>query len=77
MSQVTIYLPDELAERMRRAAESEGVSQSRWIARLIDARLARAWPQEVLALVGSWPKDFPDAEQIRRGQGSDLPRESD
>lgn len=74
MSQVTIYLEPELAEKMRRAAESEGVSQSKWVAALVEERLAQRWPASVLALAGAWG-DFPEAETLRQGMAEDLPRE--
>ena len=57
---------------MKRAAESEWVSQSKWVAKLIEERLATSWSEEVEQLVGAWP-DFLEAE---RQQGEDLPRDS-
>ena len=72
MSQLTIYLDPETVSKMKRAAESEGVSQSKWVAKLIEERLATSWSEEVKQLVGAWA-DFPEAE---RQQGEDLPRES-
>ncbi|MBX3142512.1 MAG: ribbon-helix-helix protein, CopG family [Trueperaceae bacterium] len=74
MSQVTIYLEPELAERMRAAAESDGVSQSKWVAALVRQRLETQWPQEVRLLAGAWP-DFPEVEEIRAAPGEDVPRE--
>lgn len=43
MSQITIYL--DLVKRMREAAAAEGVSQSKWIARLVEERLKDTWPE--------------------------------
>lgn len=75
MSQVTIYLEDDLAKRMRERAKGEGVSQSQWIAKLIEEKLEGSWPPSVRALAGVWP-DFPEAETLRQDQGQDNPRES-
>lgn len=75
MSQVTIYLEPGLAEKARKAAESEGLSQSKWVARLIEAKLTSQWPESVKQLAGAWPADFPEAEDLREGQPDDLPRE--
>ena len=75
MGQVTIYLEDELAKRMRQRAQGEGVSQSQWIARLIEEKLERSWPASVKALAGAWP-DFPEAEALRQSQAPDHPREA-
>jgi hypothetical protein len=74
MAQVTLYLDDETAEKMRAAAKAEGTSQSRWVARLIRTRVADEWPAEVIELAGAWP-DLPTAEEIRAGQREDVPRE--
>ena len=76
MSRVTIYLNPELAERAREAAASQGLSQSKWIAQLIEARLCTHWPESVKRLAGSWPERFPEAETLRETQGEHLPRES-
>lgn len=65
MNQITIDLPDELVERLERAAEAASVSPSEWIARLIEDRLFNGWPREVRELFGSWPEDFPDVDEIR------------
>lgn len=76
MSQVTIYLDPKLAERARKAATSEGLSQSRWVARLIEEELASQWPESVKRLAGTWPADFPEAETLRESPTEDLPRET-
>ena len=76
MSQVTIYLESDLAEKAKEAASSQGLSQSKWIAKLIEARLSSSWPESVKQLAGAWPATFPEAEVLRERQGKDLPRES-
>lgn len=75
MSQVTIYLDEETDRRMRKAARQAGLSRSQWLARLIREKTRNEWPDEVREAVGSWG-DFPDIEELRGGQGSDLSRES-
>lgn len=74
MAQVTLYLDDETAARMKSAAKAEGTSQSRWLARLIRTRIADEWPAEVVALAGAWP-DLPTLEEIRAGEREDASRE--
>jgi hypothetical protein len=64
MGQVTIYLDDDTERRARKAARSEGVSLSKWIASALRAKTATAWPKEVLDLEGAWP-DFPQIHQLR------------
>jgi len=75
MAQLTLYLDQETVSKMRQAAESEGLSQSQWVARLIRARLETQWPQAVRDLAGAWP-ELPEADELRRGLGDDTPRES-
>jgi len=76
MSQVTLYLDPETEAKMKAAARSAGVSQSRWVADLIREKTAAKWPESLVKLVGTWDDDdFPSHEEIRAGIGEDLPRE--
>ncbi len=74
MSQVTIYLDPETDRRLRAAAAAAGLSVSRWIAGLIERHATTVWPTDIAALAGAWA-DMPDADALRHGLGSDLPRE--
>ena len=74
MAQVTIYLEDGAARRVKAAAQRSGVSVSRWVAELVQSRTRTDWPPEVRELAGAWP-DFPDLRKIRRVTGKDQPRE--
>jgi len=74
MAQLTLYLDRETAGKMRQAAESEGLSQSQWVARLIKARLESEWPQAVRELAGAWT-EFPEVDELRRTSGEDVARE--
>jgi hypothetical protein len=74
MSQITIYLPDEVERRARKAARAEGTSVSRWIAGQVVRRLEESWPKAVLDAAGAFP-DFPNARELRKGYGKDRPRE--
>jgi hypothetical protein len=73
MGQVTIYLNDETERTARAAAESDGVSLSKWIARRIEKTARAEWPVSVRELAGAWP-DLPSAEQIRRNLAKDVTR---
>ena len=76
MSQITLYLDDETAARMKDAAEAAGLSQSKWVVRLIQQKTASTWPKSIASAAGTW-NDFPDPETLRLGaRKSDLPRES-
>lgn len=73
MAQVTIYLPDELEQKARKAAKAHGKSVSRWIAEQVVQSLDDAWPRSVLDAAGAIP-DFPDTATLRRGYGPDARR---
>lgn len=75
MAQISLYLEDDTAEKLRSVAESRGVSVSSLVADLIRNKIAHEWPESVVRLAGAW-KDFPTLEEIRQGQPEDSPRES-
>jgi hypothetical protein len=66
MAQITIYLPDDLEEKARKAAKAGGTSVSRWIADQVAHHLDGTWSKGVLAAAGAFP-DFPDLKEIRKG----------
>jgi hypothetical protein len=74
MGQVTIYLDDEIEQKMNEAVKSAHVSKSKWIAQLVQEKLDNEWPASIVAMAGSWD-DFPSLEDIRQTQGIDIPRE--
>jgi hypothetical protein len=77
MGQVTLYLDPETESKMKAAAETAGLSQSRWVADLIREKTATRWPESLAKLAGSWSEgDFPSLAEIRAGIGEDVPRES-
>ena len=75
MGQVTIYLDRESEKRMKRAARAAGVPMSRWLAELVRDKTRNEWPDSVRKAAGAWT-DFPDADELRRGAGKDVPREA-
>ncbi|HXM41781.1 MAG TPA: hypothetical protein VN924_11035 [Bryobacteraceae bacterium] len=75
MAHLTIYLSDDTERRVRKAAKAAKVSVSKWVADRVAKSVQTSWPPEFLALAGSFP-DFPDAGELRRSYGEDIPRES-
>jgi len=75
MSQITIYLPDDVEKLARKAAKAKGSSVSRWIAEQLAGPLEEAWPESVLNAAGAIP-DFPGVQEIRKGYGRDTRRET-
>jgi hypothetical protein len=74
MAQLTIYLPDALEAKARKAAKARRESVSRWVAAQVQRSLSDSWSQRVLDAAGAFP-DFPELNQIRKGYGKDAPRE--
>jgi len=74
MAQITIYLPDDLERRARKAAKATGKPISRWIADRLLQDLDDTWPESVREAAGAFP-DFPSLDEIRKGYGDDAPRE--
>lgn len=75
MAQITIYLPDDIENRARKAAKAKGESVSRWIADQVVKKLENTWSKGVLDAAGAIP-EFPSLEQIRKGYGKDMRRET-
>lgn len=76
MSQVTIYLDDKTAKKIKKTSKAEGISLSKWFKKLIHKEFDETWPEEVKRLAGAWrDEDFPTLKEIRSGYGQDVPRE--
>ncbi|MGH8562536.1 MAG: CopG family transcriptional regulator [Gammaproteobacteria bacterium] len=74
MAQVNLYLDEDTARKLKTVAKASGLSQSKWVAKLIRERVSDEWPRQLAALAGAWP-DIPDAEDLRQGLGQDSLRE--
>jgi hypothetical protein len=75
MGQVTIYLDNEIENKMKHAARENHVSVSKWVANIIKERISTEWPRDIVNLAGSWRKDFPSLAEIRSTEGEDTERE--
>jgi len=74
MGQVTIYLDDDVESKMRSAAKSMKISQSKWISSLIKKKVNGEWSESTKNLAGAWA-DFPSLDEIRYFQNADSIRE--
>ena len=74
MAQLTIYLPDDIENKARRAAKAKRMSVSRWVADQVAESIQGDWPKGVLDAAGAF-RDFPSLEEIRKGYGADVSRE--
>jgi hypothetical protein len=75
MAHLTIYLNDEVERRARKAAKTAKLSVSKWVAQRVTESVNSSLSPKFLALAGAFP-DFPDAAELRKGYGEDVPRES-
>ena len=74
MAQVTIYLDDDLENKIRKAAQSMNISVSKWIAGNIADKVNNEWPLSVREAAGTW-NDMPPLEEIRAQETTDSTRE--
>ena len=73
MSQITLYLDDATQALVDQAARAHGLSKSRWVADIIRKHAAHEWPEDCLALAGSFT-DFPLQVQGADPLQADAPR---
>jgi len=58
MPQLHVYVSDSVAGEARRLAEEEGLSVSKYLARLLARELGPGWPEDYFERVlGSWKGD--------------------
>ncbi len=76
MSQVTIYLNNDLEIKMKRAAKASSLSLSKWITKIIEEKISAEWSQDIVDLAGSWEGDFPSLGEIRASYIVDSEREN-
>ena len=76
MGQVTIYLDNEIENKMKNAARASHLSVSKWIAGVVEEKISAEWPHDIIKLAGSWKDDdFPSLQEIRLTSTDDSPRE--
>jgi hypothetical protein len=71
MAQIAIYLDDETAHSVERAARRDGVSRSAWIRKAVKSQLAGQLPESFFAVLGTW-EDSRSPEQILADTRSGL-----
>ena len=75
MANITIYLPDAVEKKVRKAAKSSKQPVSRWISDQLARSLDAGWPSAFLEAAGSMP-DFPEMRTLRTGYGKESPRQT-
>lgn len=65
MSQLNVYVPDELEDKVRKEAARRGQSVSAFIAELVRKEVSiDEWPPGFFELAGSWVGDVPEIEDL-------------
>ena len=55
MPQLHLYVPQEIAEALRKQAEAKHMSLSRYLAAIVKREIAGGWPEDFFEKVaGSW-----------------------
>lgn len=66
MSQLNFYVPDDIEEQIRKAAQREGKSISAFLAELVKTKFPSAqWSDDFFSSVcGQWEGDFPEMKRL-------------
>lgn len=75
MTQVTIYIANELESQVKAMATSLNISISKFISTTLEQKMQNEWSHSSRKLAGSW-NDFPTLQEIRDSEGKDVPRET-
>jgi hypothetical protein len=61
MTQLNIELPDEVAVEVKRRAETQGLSISRFVTKLVEREIGKGWPKGFFdEVVGGWKGEPPE-----------------
>ena len=74
MAQVTIYMDNNLEQKIKQMAKDAGVSISKFISNTLEKNTSDSWHNDTKNLKGAWD-DFPNLETIRDTNFSDIKRE--
>ena len=73
MGQLHLYLPEEIANRVKERARAKGLSVSRYLARIVVREVGASWPDGYFdEVVGAWQGE----PLVRPRQGEPEEREA-
>jgi hypothetical protein len=65
MPQLHLYVPDEVAEKLRQQAEARSMSLSKYLAEIVQRETRTGWPKGYFEEVaGGWIGDFEEPEEL-------------
>ena len=77
MSQLHIYVPDDLAEKLKENARTQGLSLSRYVSNIVQKEFCTGWPALFFTeVVGGWkgePLRRPDQGDFEQREEFDVP----
>ena len=77
MAQLHLYLPEELAQEVRRRASDRGLSVSAFLAELVRNQVADEWPDGYFeAVIGGWKGEAlerPRSLELEKREELDVP----
>jgi hypothetical protein len=74
MSHLSIYLDRDTEKMVRKAADKNSLSMSKWIVRQLKKTAQEEWSEGFKKLAGSI-HDMPSSDEIRKSLGRDVTRE--
>lgn len=75
MAQVTIYIDNNLEEKIKKLAKSTGISISKFISNILEQKVKTSWDDSVRELSGSWNDDASFGKDIKNYKVADAKRE--
>lgn len=75
MAQVTIYMDNNLEEKVKKLAKSAGTSISKFISNILEQKVKTSWDDSIRELSGSWSDDTAFDEDIQNYKTADTKRE--
>ncbi|CAN5784868.1 hypothetical protein BH24DEI2_BH24DEI2_25220 [soil metagenome] len=65
MPQLHLYVPDEVAKRLREQAKAKKISLSKHLAEIVQRETPTGWPEGYFEeVVGGWIGDFEEPEDL-------------
>lgn len=75
MAQVTIYMDNNLEEKVKKMAQATGVSISKFIATILEQKVKTNWDESIKELSGSWNGEDVLNERNSTYNTADIQRE--
>ncbi len=75
MAQVTIYINNDIEQKVKKLARAMNISISKYISTILEQKTADSWDSDTKELSGAW-SDFSSIEEIRSNKNvKDTKRE--